>query len=92
MVDKGPLSIDPRGLIFESFRIEGITGPECRSIFFDWALSVPEGEDMHAQVATLIDTYRPDHPEHPMLAVLEEGLAAKAEGIRRGGRKARLGR
>ena len=34
MVFKGNLSIDPRGLIFESYRIDGITIEECRMIFF----------------------------------------------------------
>jgi hypothetical protein len=35
-----PRSRDPKGLIFEAFRIDGITDAECRSIFVDWALSV----------------------------------------------------
>jgi len=39
MVFKGNLSIDPRGLIFESYRIDGITIEECRMIFLDWALA-----------------------------------------------------
>ena len=32
---------DPKGLIRESYRIEGITLPECRTIFFDWAIQIP---------------------------------------------------
>jgi hypothetical protein len=28
---------DPKGLVRESYRIEGITLGECRSIFVDWA-------------------------------------------------------
>ena len=32
---------DPKGLIFEAYRIDGITLPECRTIFLDWALSLP---------------------------------------------------
>ena len=32
---------DHKGLILEAYRIEGITLPECRSIFLDWALSLP---------------------------------------------------
>ena len=32
---------DPKGLIRESYRIEGITPGECRSVFMDWALSLP---------------------------------------------------
>jgi hypothetical protein len=34
---------DPKGLVRESYRIEGITPGECRSIFMDWALSIPVG-------------------------------------------------
>ena len=34
---------DPKGLIRESYRIEGIEAPECRSIFLDWAISLPPG-------------------------------------------------
>ena len=37
MRDKDP--DDPKGLIREAYRIEGISEPECRSIFMDWALS-----------------------------------------------------
>ena len=42
MVFKGNLSIDPRGMIFESYRIDGITIEECRMIFLDWHLKVPK--------------------------------------------------
>jgi hypothetical protein len=35
-----PDPLDPKGLIREAFRIDGITDAECRSIFVDWALSV----------------------------------------------------
>ena len=38
MVFKGNLDIDPRGMIFESYNIEGISIEECRTIFLDWAL------------------------------------------------------
>ncbi len=38
MKDKDPN--DPKELIFEAFRIDGISMGECRSIFIDWALSV----------------------------------------------------
>ncbi len=32
---------DPKGLVRESYAIEGITLGECRSIFIDWVLSLP---------------------------------------------------
>ena len=39
---KGDLPIDPRGLIEEAYRME--LGPEdCRTVFLDWALGLPEG-------------------------------------------------
>ena len=41
---------DPRGLILESYRIEGITEGQCRSIFLDWALGIQLGEDMVAKI------------------------------------------
>jgi len=90
MVDKGPKDLDPRGLIFESFRIDGITGPECRSIFFDWAMSMPVGDDMAAHITALLAEYRAANEGHPMIDVLEEGLASQASPARRGGRKARV--
>ena len=75
---------DPRGLIRESYRIEGIGEPECRSIFLDWAIGVPVGEDSRALVRQLLETYGTAHPDHPMTGVLTAALGASAAG-RRGG-------
>ena len=36
---------DPKGLIREAYSIDGITKAECRSIFLDWALSLPLEND-----------------------------------------------
>ncbi len=47
---------DPKGLIRESFAIEGIGAPECRSIFLDWALGLPAGHDVRTEVASLLRT------------------------------------
>ncbi len=79
---------DPKGLIRESYRIEGITLGECRSIFLDWALSLPLGTDTRGPIKALLVTY--DVPDHPMTQVLTEGLAQVPEAKRRGGRAARL--
>jgi hypothetical protein len=76
--------VDPKGLIREAFRIDGITEAECRSIFVDWALSVAH-EDPRALIETLIARHGADAQGHPMLAVLTEGLAAPARPRRRGG-------
>lgn len=84
---------DPKNLIRESFRIEGITTGECRSIFLDWALSVPVGVDMRDAIRLLLATYAPKATagEHPMVGVLIEGAAsAPASPRRRGGRAARV--
>jgi hypothetical protein len=86
---KGELDIDPRGLIHEAYRIEGIGPEDCRTIFFDWAVGLPEGATP-AHLRRLIAHYGPSHPDHPMTAVLNEGLSRSAEPPkRRGGRKAR---
>ena len=74
MVEKGGLAGDPRGLIYESYRIEGISTEESRSIFLDWALGMPMGEDMAAHLQSFLEAYGPDHPDHPMTEVLREGL------------------
>jgi len=44
---------DPKGLIYEAYRIDGITKPECRTIFLDWALSLPVGRDTRPDLQAL---------------------------------------
>lgn len=86
---KGELDIDPRGLILEAYRIEGITPAECRSIFLDWALGL-DGNAGPAHLNALLAHYGARHPAHPMTAVLREGLERPARpGARRGGRRGR---
>ncbi|MCF6443565.1 hypothetical protein [Nereida sp. MMG025] len=82
--------VDPKGLIRESYRIEGITMPECRSIFLDWAINVALDQDTPTLIRQLLAHYGEDDPDHPMTAVLKEGLAAPATKGRRGGRSARV--
>jgi len=82
---------DPKGLIREAYRIEGITAPECRSIFLDWALSVPSDLDQQDLIKRVLARHVSDDTEdHPMTAVLREGLAAAPARGRRGGRAARM--
>jgi hypothetical protein len=78
---------DPKGLIAEAFRINGITYEECRSIFLDWALAVPVDTDSSALIKTLLT--RQSEPQHPMTRVLEEGLASCSSPRRRGGWRGR---
>lgn len=80
---------DPKGLVRESYRIEGITPAECRSIFVDWALSLPVGVPVAEAAQMLIVTYA--EPGHPMTPVLNEALSPPATPVRRGGRAARQG-
>ena len=80
---------DPKGLVRESYLIEGITLGECRSIFLDWALSLVLGQAVPASCQRLLDEYAGANPGHPMNAVLEQGLAPPAVPQRRGGRLGR---
>ena len=80
---------DPKALIRESFNIEGIKIEECRSIFLDWALSLPNDTDARKIIPLLIEQYG-DKQEHPMLVTLKEGMIKTVSPIRRGGRKGRL--
>ena len=82
---------DPKGLVRESYRIEGITAGECRSIFMDWALSIPVGAPVVDCVRKLIATYAPANPDHPMTTVLHQALTAPEAPRRRGGRTGRQG-
>ena len=82
--------IDPKGLIRESYRIEGIGLAECRSIFIDWAISLPAGVEARAVIHLLLELHG-DVPDHPMTQVLREGLADPAPTSRRGGRRGRTG-
>ncbi|SEK50594.1 hypothetical protein SAMN05443999_101555 [Roseovarius azorensis] len=81
--------LDPKQLICESYRIEGIGPGECRSIFLDWALSLPEGQDVQAALAALVARYEPSHPDHPMTQVLRDGRGASTAPRRRGGWRSR---
>jgi len=78
---------DPKGLIAEAFKINGITYEECRSIFLDWALAVPVDTESAALIKTLMSRY--PQPQHRMTRVLEEGLTSCTPPRRRGGWRGR---
>jgi hypothetical protein len=80
---------DPKGLIRESYRIEGITPAECRSIFLDWALSLPLGQDSAQAIAALLARHGEGQEDHPMTQVLREGQAGMTAPRRRGGWRSR---
>ncbi|ASM72077.1 MULTISPECIES: hypothetical protein [Roseobacteraceae] len=87
MTQKGDHN-DPKGLILEAFRIDGITASECRSIFLDWALSLPVDADTRIALQALLIQYD-NRPDHPMTLVMTEGLAAMDKPRRRGGWRSR---
>lgn len=80
---------DPKGLIYESYRIDGITKSECRTIFLDWALSLPIENDTATTIKLLLEQYGEINPDHPMTEVLNEGLVTMAAPRRRGGWRSR---
>ncbi len=89
---RAPLSeIDPRGLIADAYAIDGISEPECRSIFLDWAIGVPRDIEAAGLVPLLLAHYGEKDPDHPMSRVLAEGLGRSAAPARRGGRRGRRG-
>lgn len=79
---------DPKGLIGEAYRIDGIGPAECRSIFLDWALSLSDEVAVNDAIRILLSRF--EDKEHPMTKVLEEGLTSPARSGRRGGRKGRM--
>ncbi|MEM9911932.1 MAG: hypothetical protein AAF922_14225 [Pseudomonadota bacterium] len=87
-MDKGD-ALDPKGLIREAFRIDGIDSADCRTIFLDWALSTEAGGDMRAKVEALLTRYEAEPVDHPMRMVLLEGLEKARAPARRGGWKSR---
>ena len=80
---------DPKGLIREAHAIPGITEPECRSIFLDWALSLPADADPLPSIRALLERHGAEG--HPMTGVLRAALAAAPTARRRGGRSGRVG-
>lgn len=82
-------ALDPRALIQEAYRIDGIGLPECRSIFMDWALSLPSDADMRSLLPDLLARHSVNAEDHPMSVVLREGLAKPETTGRRGGWRSR---
>ncbi|MBO9472630.1 hypothetical protein J7413_03685 [Shimia sp. R10_1] len=80
---------DPKGLIRESYQIDGIALPECRSIFLDWALSLPQDSDTQAAIDALLAHYGAEFPDHPMSEVLRDGQVQMTAPRRRGGWRSR---
>ena len=76
---------DPRGVIADAYKIEGISAPECRSIFLDWALE-PRESELRTAAKALAKDYT-DLPNHPMTRILiEASTESTSTPKRRGGR------
>ncbi|MCA0043597.1 hypothetical protein [Celeribacter litoreus] len=84
-------SLDPGGLIRESYRIENLGLPEARSIFLDWAIKLEPSLKPVIAIRRLLAILEPRAPyDHPMSIVLREGLGKLAgPAQRRGGSRAR---
>jgi len=82
-------ALDPKGLIYEAYRIDGIDAAQCRTIFLDWALSLPVDRDQRADLKDLLDQYAETAPDHPMTTVMRDGLATQVAPKRRGGWRSR---
>tara|TARA_B100000902_G_C27195653_1_gene856321 strand:+ start:417 stop:686 length:270 start_codon:yes stop_codon:yes gene_type:complete len=84
-MNKGNLSEDPRGLLFEAYRMENISPPECRSIFLDWILGLDSSIEYELAMMAALKEYENDNFSHPMTQVIREGLSRSSAK----GRKAR---
>ncbi|MCY3727321.1 MAG: hypothetical protein OXF95_11860 [Rhodobacteraceae bacterium] len=67
-------SADPRGLIYEAYRMEPLKDEEYRSIFLDWALGIPIEQDVFGLINDLLAMYQREYPDHPMTRILREGM------------------
>lgn len=86
-MERDPLDI--KRLIRESYRIDGISAPECRSIFLDWALTLTIDQDTQAAIDVMLERYGTDNPDHPMTKVLHDAKAEAETPKRRGGWRSR---
>ncbi len=86
-----PTVFDPKGLLREAYRIDGITSEDCRTIFLDWAIQVAADANPKDHIQAALDTYAVGHDDHPMTVTLQAGLAQSPAKKRRGGRAARVG-
>lgn len=82
-------ALDPKGLIQESYRIDGITESQCRSIFLDWALSLPAALEASDAIDMLLERHGSEPSTHPMTTILEQGRVQMTHPKRRGGWRSR---
>ena len=71
---KGDIPCDKKGLIFESYKMEGIDSGSCRVIFFDWLMSLDPIFNQSEAIDSLLKAYSANFPNHPMTKLLIEGI------------------
>ena len=71
---KGDIHCDKKGLIFEAYNIENIDKSSCRSIFFDWIISLDPSINQSEAINELLEAYSQEFPNHPMTRLLIEGI------------------
>ncbi len=76
---------DPRNLIREAYRIEGIWAGDCRSIFLDWVLGLKDGQTPAEGAGALLAHYTGEPEDHPMTVLLAEARDRAAPVRRRAG-------
>ena len=82
---------DPKGLMKDAFSIDGISAPECRRIFLDWALGLTTAHDTKVQVQLVITQFAGQvPPDHPLMVTLQAALTQAEAPRRRGGRDKRI--
>ncbi|MEM7237144.1 MAG: hypothetical protein AAF501_04900 [Pseudomonadota bacterium] len=86
MARKDAHPMDPRDLIAESYRIEGIGVEDCRAIFFDWALGLDASVNPADAAKSLLDHHAPPE-DHPMTGLLRDAAEGTPRPRRRRGRK-----
>ena len=74
---------DPKGLIYEAYRIPKISEEDCRTIFFDWALSLEIEKNPVQEIRILYKKYGEMDKLHPMTLVLQEGLESVSQNRKR---------
>ncbi|MEM7423264.1 MAG: hypothetical protein AAF334_06035 [Pseudomonadota bacterium] len=81
--------IDPSGVIREAYRIDAITGADCRTIFLDWALTRGGDLEYRHAVQSLLQRHAGEPEDHPMTQTLKAALDQPPAKRRRGGARAR---
>ena len=71
---KGDIHCDEKGLIFEAYKIENIDSSSCKTIFFDWIVSLDPSINQGEAINELLEAYSPRFPSHPMTELLIEGI------------------